>query len=143
MSRRSRNPRRVAFVWERKRDVASGWVRRHARSFVGVGVGVAVLAMMFLVEARHRKIHATRAAIDSVMRAVEAFRADQGRCPQSVAELVRPPDNPNGRARYLAELRLDGWGRPFALTCPGRKHPNSADVVSGGPEYAFGLDRIE
>mgnify|MGYP000564862921 CR=1 FL=1 len=35
-------------LWERKRDVASGWVRRHARSFVGVGVGIRTSALRSL-----------------------------------------------------------------------------------------------
>ncbi len=90
-----------------------------------------------------RRVHATRASIVSVQRATEAFRADHGRCPSGVAELVRPPEGSIGAPRYLAQVRLDGWGREFLFTCPGGKFPASADVVSGGPEGSFGLDRVE
>jgi hypothetical protein len=66
------------------------------------------------------------------MVATEAFRADHGRCPRGIQELAQPPEAPGVTGRYLQEVRLDGWGNPFSFTCPGRKHPASADVVSRG-----------
>lgn len=39
---------------------------------------------------------------------------------------------------------LDAWGRPFLLTCPGRRNPASYDLISLGPEGdTRGFARIE
>lgn len=117
---------------------------RHARTLV---LGAVALGALWLVDGaadRRRRIAATRAAIASVERAVETFRVDHGRCPASVAELVRPPQSAEASGRYLAEARADGWGNPLELTCPGRRHPGAADVRSRGvPDGVFATGTIE
>ena len=145
MSRRRRRPRErtVVFPWESRAPAFSWFSRRHAgaeeRADLEVGLGVLVS-----LDDRRRKVHVTRAAIRSVMLATEAFRADLGRCPASIEELARPPEVAGVTGRYLAEVRLDGWGRPLQMRCPGWKHPSSADVVSSGPpEGLFPAETIE
>lgn len=133
----------VEFAWERRRRWLTWLSVGHARGFVGAGAAVLCVAGAVSVSDHQRRVHATRAAIVSVQRATEAFRADHGRCPSGVAELVNPPEGSQGPAHYLAQVRLDGWGREFLFTCPGRKFTTSADVVSGGPEGTFGLERVE
>lgn len=133
----------VEFSWERRRRWFAWASVRHARALAGGGVALLALTGAVSVSDHGRRVHATRSAIVSVQRATEAFRADHGRCPSGIAELVRPPEVTDGAPRYLAQVRLDGWGREFLFTCPGGKFPASADVVSGGPEGSFGLDRVE
>lgn len=133
----------MEFSWERRSRWLS-WVSvRHARGFAAAAALGGALMLAVSVNAHTRRVHATRASIVSVQRATEAFRADHGRCPSGVAELVRPPEGSRGARRYLATARVDAWGRDFLYTCPGGKFPASADVVSGGPEGSFGLDRVE
>ncbi len=147
MSRkRRRRPRErtIVFPWETRAPAFSWFSRRHAGA--GVVVVLALVAVWVLVslDDRRRKVHSTRAAIRSVMLATEAFRADHGRCPSSIEELARPPEVAGVTGRYLAEVRLDGWGRTLTFRCPGWKHPSSADVVSGGPpEGLFPAETIE
>ena len=146
MSRRRRRPRErtVVFPWESRAPAFSWFSRRHAG--VGVAIVLCLVGAWVLVslDDRRRKVHATRAAIRSVMLATEAFRADLGRCPASIEELARPPEVSGVTGRYLTEVRLDGWGRPLQLRCPGWKHPSSADVVSSGPpEGLFPAETIE
>lgn len=143
MSQRRRPERVVEFTWERRNRWWSWLSVRHARALIGAVVAVSALLLAVSVNAHTRRVHATRASIVSVQRATEAFRADHGRCPSGVAELVRPPEGSRGARRYLARARVDAWGRDFLYTCPGGKFPASADVVSGGPEGSFGLDRVE
>ena len=133
--------RRIVFPWERRMPVLSWFSRRHARAAVlALATGLSVYALVAL-EGYHRRTHATRAAIRSIMLGVDAFRADHGRCPSGVTELAHPP---KGSGPYLREARLDGWGRPFLLVCPGRRNPSSADVISGGPTGTFlDLEQIE
>ncbi|MFO0644992.1 MAG: type II secretion system protein GspG [Polyangiales bacterium] len=142
--RRRHRERTVVFPWETRAPAFSWFSRRHAGA--GVGVLIALVAVWVLVslDDRRRKVHATRAAIRSVMLATEDFRADLGRCPTSIEELARPPEVAGVSGRYLADVRLDGWGRPLRLRCPGWKHPSSADVVSEGPpEGLFPAEIIE
>jgi general secretion pathway protein G len=142
MRRRRSTGASIFLPWE-KRGTRLAWLsRRHARA--GLLAGVVLLAAWCLTQvvARRRAVYATRAAIGNVMRAVEAFRADhEGRCPTGVAQLLAPGD---GREPYLARAPRDAWGRPLRVTCPGRKHPTSADVTSGGPDGNFDdRDQIE
>ena len=104
-------------------------------------VALAVLALVLLLvgrAAQHRqRVHDTRITIADVQRAIAAFRADVGRCPHTVDELLHPPRS--GR-RYLREVPVDGWGRAFWVRCPGRSDPGGADVVSAGPSGSFLVD---
>jgi hypothetical protein len=144
MSRRRRYEHKVILPWERRIPVLSWLSLGRARAFVTAGV-VLVCAWAFLAsEDYRRRVHATRAAIRSVMVAADAFRADHGRCPTNIDELVNPPEVAGVTAHYLSSARLDGWDRPLRMTCPGGKHPGSVDVVSGGPTGTFlDLEQIE
>jgi|JI10StandDraft_1071094.scaffolds.fasta_scaffold1020708_2 type II secretory pathway pseudopilin PulG len=142
--KRRERPRGVVFHWER-RQIIPEWAQvHHARSLLLVALVVGVVWGLGAVATRRRRIQATLAAIASVERAVETFRADHGRCPTGVAELVNPPQSADRLPRYLAELRTDGWGNPLAMTCPGARHPGAADVRSQGiPEGWLSTGTIE
>jgi hypothetical protein len=130
--RRQARERQLVFPWERTAP-AFAWVSRRRAGAVALFAAVALLAWsVWSVDDRRRRTNATRAAIRSVMVATEAFRADYGRCPRDLDELARPSEVAGVTGRYLHEPRLDGWGQTLAFTCPGGKHPSSADVVSRG-----------
>jgi hypothetical protein len=142
MRRRRREERKIFFPWE-KRSTRLAWLsRRHARTAALVALGALVAWAFAQVAGRRRAVFATRAAIATVMRAVEAYRADhEGRCPSGFAELLAPG---GGHEPYLARVPRDGWGRELWMQCPGRKHPESADVRSAGPAGSFeARDQIE
>jgi hypothetical protein len=143
LSPRRRPESNVEFSWERRQRWLTWLSVRHARGFAAFAVVMLAVLGTTSLSDHQRRVHATRAAIVSVQRATEAFRADHTRCPSGVDELVRPPEGTDGPRHYLARVRLDGWGHEFLYTCPGGKFPASADVVSGGPEGSFGLDRVE
>jgi general secretion pathway protein G len=142
MRRRRGTESTIFFPWEARRPRLAWLSRRHARLALA-GLGAALVAWALLeVEGYRRSVHATRATIANVMRAVEAFRADhQGRCPAGVVQLLNPDD---GREPYLPRTPRDGWGHPLRVVCPGRKHPASADVTSPGPSGSFeARDQVE
>lgn len=127
----------IVLPWER----SGGLVRRlglsRARPFL---LSLLVLALLVLIGARDRRKtgeRATRASLLVVRQGIDSFRADnEGRCPSRLDDLVTKG--------YLAELPNDAWGRPFRLTCPGRKNPSGYDLSSDGPDgEPGGLDRIE
>ncbi len=146
MSRRRRRPRerRVVFPWESRAPAFSWFSRRHAGAALAVLCACLAAWVLASLDDRRRRVHATRAAIRSVMLATEAFRADHGRCPAGVDELTHPPEVAGVTGRYLAEPRLDGWGNPLQVRCPGWKHPSSADVVARSPPLGlFPAETIE
>ena len=70
--------------------------------------------------------------ISRIEHATRLFRADHGRCPDNLDELVSPP----GDTRYLVDY-ADPWGEPYRLICPSRFDPGGAEVLSGGPDRSF------
>jgi general secretion pathway protein G len=126
---------RLLFPWETPGEGALRRARRAARPALIVTAVFAVLYSLARVHQERRAVFSTRAAIATVLRAVEAYRADhEGRCPLSADSLVAPPD---GAQPYLRRVPTDGWGRPLRITCPGRKNPEVADVSSAGPTGSF------
>jgi hypothetical protein len=126
---------RLLFPWETPGEGALRRARRASRpALAALGV-LTVLVVLGRVHAERRAVFATRAAIATVLRAVEAFRADHGgRCPVSMDELAAPGD---GAQPYLRRVPTDGWGRALRMRCPGRKYPEAADVSSAGPTGSF------
>jgi general secretion pathway protein G len=133
MAKRSES--RLLFPWETPGEGALRRARRAARPALIVGALLFALYSLGNVHRQRRAEFATRAAISTVLRAVEAYRADHGgRCPASPDMLVAPPD---GVQPYLRKVPTDGWGRPLRVLCPGRKNPEIADVTSAGPTGSF------
>jgi type II secretory pathway pseudopilin PulG len=138
MASRPRTSSSISLPWERR----GAWVRElfAGRRWKLLAL-FAVLALVLLLvgrSAQHRqRVHDTRAAMDEIHRAITAFRADVGRCPNTLDELQHPPRS--GR-RYLRHVPVDGWGRAFYVRCPGRYDPGGADVVSAGADGSFLVD---
>ncbi|MBZ0118626.1 MAG: type II secretion system protein GspG [Sandaracinaceae bacterium] len=125
----------IALPWERR----GAWLRRALagpRWKLIVALGVVALALFGMGRsAAHReRVRETRAAQSEIRRAIAAFRADMGRCPHSLYELVHPP---RSAQRYLRNAPVDGWGHAFYVQCPGRYDPDGVDVVSAGPSGNF------
>ncbi len=71
--------------------------------------------------------------ISRIKHAARLFRADFGRCPDSLEELETPP----GDFKYVRGI-VDPWGRPYRLVCPSGLDPGGVDVQSGGPDRVIG-----
>ncbi|MFO0558821.1 MAG: type II secretion system protein GspG [Polyangiales bacterium] len=133
MAKRSES--RLLFPWETPGEGALRRARRAARPALVVCAVLFALYSLGNVHKQRRAEFSTRAAIATVLRAVEAYRVDhQGRCPAGPDQLVAPPD---GVQPYLRKVPTDGWGRPLRIVCPGRKNPEIADVSSAGPTGSF------
>jgi general secretion pathway protein G len=133
---RRRREQTIFFPWERR----AGWLRLPWTRSRPVFAGVAMVVVLVLFGVRERKqigIRSTRATILVIREAVDAFRADHGwKCPESLLALKD--------AGYIRVDPVDAWGRPLQLTCPGRRNPESYDLVSFGPNGDMrGLDRVE
>lgn len=107
---------------------------RRWKVLLSMAIALFVLFMVASSAEHARRVRETRSAIADIKRAISAFRADLGRCPHSIDELLHPPRS--GR-RYLREVPVDGWGRAFFVRCPGRYDPDGVDVISSGPSGSF------
>ncbi len=126
----------ILFPWERRTSFwRLGWTRsRPALATLGM------ILLFLLLGSRQRTqngVRTTRAQLLLVRQALDAYRADhQMQCPSSLTQLRNEG--------YMGNSPTDAWGRPLVLTCPGRRNPESYDLVSLGPEGdARGIDRIE
>ncbi len=99
---------------------------------------MAVVLLLFgMRERKQIGIRSTRATILVIREAVDGYRADNDwKCPESLQALKD--------TGYIRVDPVDAWGRPLQLTCPGRRNPESYDLVSFGPSGDMrGLDRVE
>lgn len=76
-----------------------------------------------------RRVRQAQLDISRIAHAARLFRADFGRCPQNLEELVAPPEG----APYLRPL-TDPWGTPYVLHCPSMVDTDDVDVQSLGPD---------
>ena len=126
-------------------DIVLGDKRRGRRSLSRVGrrirwvvIGlVAAGCVSWSIETMEERTKVKQALIDisAIGHAARLFRADHGRCPVGVSELVAPPDGDP----YLHQGD-DPWGRTYRLMCPARLDPGGVDVVSGGPDGEISSD---
>lgn len=135
MAKRRRFGRSITLPWERRgawmRDLVRG---RRWKLILAAALGALVLLFVARSAEQRQRVRETRAAIAEVKRSIAAFRADLGRCPHSLHELMHPP---RSGQRYLRRIPVDGWGQAFWVRCPGRYDPEGVDVVSAGPSGSF------
>ena len=133
---RRRREQTIFFPWERRGSLLRlPWTRTRP-----MFAGLAMIVLLLLLGARERNkigVRSTRATILVVRDGLDGYRADnEWSCPPSLSALKD--------AGYIRVEPVDAWGRPLQLTCPGRRNPESYDLVSFGPSGDMrGLDRVE
>jgi general secretion pathway protein G len=127
----------IFFPWERPTSLFGGRGLGRAKPFAAAVLMIVVLLLLGARERRRTGIRSTRATLGVVAAAVDAYRADhEKKCPERIVALKAEG--------YLAIEPIDAWGRPFRLVCPGRKNPDSYDLMSDGPDgLPGGLSRVE
>lgn len=132
---RKRREKGIALPWENRGNPV-GQLLVGARRRAIASTILFVLAVYWMVAAvRNRDAEReTRLVVAEVERAVHRFRADHGRCPRSLDELIHPP---RAGARYLREIPRDGWGEPLLVRCPGLYDPDAVDVIAAGERGSF------
>lgn len=133
---RSSGKANVLLPWERRRGLfSSGALLGRHGIVIASAVALVVLLIAAFRAADHRaRVRSTRASIAEVQRAIAAFRAEFGRCPRFVGELIHPP---RATARFLSELPRDAWDHKLYVRCPAPHDADSAEVVSAGPSGSF------
>lgn len=88
------------------------------------------------------EITTAKAQIEAFSRALESYRLDTGKFPETAqglnALVVRPPDTPKWNGPYLQkEVPLDPWGHAYVYKRPGTGQ-RDFDIVSYGRDGAPG-----
>ena len=94
-----------------------------------IGAGIAVVVNNSFQKA---KVKIAKERIKEISQGVTTFMIDSNNtCPKSLDDLVAQ--------KYVAKASAkDPWGKDFVMRCPGTQDPDSADVISSGPDKADG-----
>jgi len=105
-----------------------------------IAILAALVSPMIFRNVGDAKVSATKAQVEMLGLALDAYRLDNDYYPsteQGLGALVRIPSSDplprNWRGFYLKKgVPLDAWGRPFLYRSPGEKNPESYDLTSLG-----------
>lgn len=118
--------------------------RRHPRGFTLIelivvialiAVLAAVVAPNLLGKAGEAKRKSARVQVDKISTAVELYRLETGRYPETLSDLVKKPegmDQWNGPYVRKRSQLVDPWGNPLTIEVPGKGGP--FDIVSYGAD---------
>jgi len=110
-----------------------------------IGVLAAVIAPSFIGRIGQAKQGVAKQKVSEIEKAVEIFRTDYGRYPQTLDELVRRPSDiaeakwnpPSLKSKDL----IDPWDRPFVYKYPGDHSEVPFDLYSLGADNTEGGER--
>ncbi|MEM3426919.1 MAG: type II secretion system major pseudopilin GspG [Candidatus Bathyarchaeia archaeon] len=115
------------------------WKRREGFTLLEILIVVAIIGLLaslivpnLIGRYEKSKEEIAKAQIEMLSSAIEAFRLDMGRYPNSLEELIKSTE-PAWRGPYLAKTVIpkDPWGREYQYKFPGEH--GSYDLYSLGP----------
>jgi len=100
-----------------------------------IGLIAALIGPNLMGRFERSKEEITKAQVEMLSSAVQAFMIDMRRYPTSLEELINSTD-PKWRGPYLAKriIPKDPWGRDYQYKCPGDHGPFDL--------YSFGVEGI-
>lgn len=103
-----------------------------------IGLLAGFVAPRYFSQVGKSQVKATRAQIDALDKAIEAFRLDMNRLPTAEEGLavlnVSPPNESEWAGPYLKkDVPHDPWGHPYVYVVPGT-HKNDFDLISYGKD---------
>lgn len=87
--------------------------------------------------AKDMAVHADIQAISTQLKLYESVNGFYPTTEQGLKALVTPPETepkPSHWYQLFKELPRDPWHNEYIYYCPGRKHPESYDLYSAGPD---------
>ena len=100
-----------------------------------IGVLAGAVVLVFTGSATEAKMRTTLADIKMYQTALDLYALDHNdQYPKSLNALV------NDEKKYVRDLNTDPWGKPYVYEKPGKKHPESYDVYSLGPDGQKGTE---
>ena len=111
-----------------------------------MGVIMAMVVPKVLGRQQHANADATRVSIGGLTQALKLYSLDHsGDFPltnEGIDVLLKSPGAKDTRWRgpYLEQEPLDAWGNTFEYHFPGKKNPESFDLISPGPDRTIGTE---
>lgn len=107
-----------------------------------IGLLTGIVAPRLMGQVSRSEVTTARAQLDALDKALQSYRIDTGRFPntsQGLKALVsQPADEPRWRGPYLqGEVPLDPWGSPYQYRTPGA-NGKDFELMSFGKDRAAG-----
>ena len=98
-----------------------------------IGILAATVVVNYPKYIKKTRISRARTDISSITQAARLFNMDIGRYPETLEELVNPPEGPMGVKEdpYLEKVPIDPWGRNYVYSIG---EDNKPVVVCVGPD---------
>ena len=94
-----------------------------------IGILSGTVVLVFAGRATEARVSTALADIKTYQNALDLYALDNNDTyPNALNALV------SGKKTYLRDLNDDPWGNPYIYEKPGRKHPQSYDLYSAGPD---------
>lgn len=94
-----------------------------------IGILAGTVTLVFAGRANEARINTALADIKTYENALDLYALDNNdKYPERLAQLT------SSKKTYIRDLNNDPWGNPYIYEKPGRKHPNSYDLYSAGPD---------
>ena len=102
-----------------------------------IGLLTGFVAPRYFGQVGKSEVNTAKAQIDALEKALDQYRLDTGRYPNSElglkALVTRPPEEPKWSGPYLRkDVPNDPWGKPYVYRMPGEKH--DFDLLSFGKD---------
>jgi general secretion pathway protein G len=102
-----------------------------------IGMLAGFVAPRYFSQVGKSEVKAARAQMDALEKALDQYRLDVGRYPNTeqglVALVEKPANEPRWDGPYLKRaVPLDPWGNPYVMTSPGQH--GDIDLVSYGKD---------
>ena len=115
-----------------------GGIRQRIYRLLLVSAVVVFVVLSMQSMTRASRVRQAQLDIARIGHAARLFRADFGRCPSGLQELVSPPEGTS----YIA-AGSDPWGNPYEVVCPSSQSDSDVEVYSLGPDgMPAGKDNI-
>jgi general secretion pathway protein G len=102
-----------------------------------IGLLAAFVAPRYFGQVGKSEVNSAKAQLDALEKALDQYRLDIGRYPDSElglnALVTKPANEPKWAGPYLRkDVPLDPWSKPYVYRIPGEKH--EFDLVSFGKD---------
>ncbi len=96
-----------------------------------LGIIASIVGIQVANQLEEAKVDTARIQMADVAKALDLFKVKFNKYPQSLGELVTPPE---GKKPILERVPKDPWDNDYIYINPGQHNPSKFDLQSKGPD---------